>query len=89
MTTTHYSCHSLTIGPFSGCSVSPYPEVDTFVLNVVKKESIQGSKCLRAAGQTSAKDIFVSLLSDLLSFLSKVKKKKSSAFKINIQPKML
>ncbi|XP_078799599.1 DNA-directed primase/polymerase protein-like [Oryzias latipes] len=30
-------------GPFSGCSVSPYPEVDTFVLNVVKKESIQGS----------------------------------------------
>uniref|UniRef100_A0A8C7Y1I6 DNA-directed primase/polymerase protein n=1 Tax=Oryzias sinensis TaxID=183150 RepID=A0A8C7Y1I6_9TELE len=29
--------------PFWGCSVSPYPEVDTFVLNVVKKEAIQGS----------------------------------------------
>uniref|UniRef100_A0A3B3BL92 DNA-directed primase/polymerase protein n=1 Tax=Oryzias melastigma TaxID=30732 RepID=A0A3B3BL92_ORYME len=30
-------------GPFSGCSVSPYPEVDKYVLNVVKKEAIQGN----------------------------------------------
>ncbi|RVE76216.1 hypothetical protein OJAV_G00006230 [Oryzias javanicus] len=30
-------------GPFSGCSVSPYPEVDKYVQNVVQKEEIQGN----------------------------------------------